>query len=279
MFPPYNSTLVVRDDVLAKAGPDLDEGGRPGQQGPDRRGDAGAERPRRPRQEDPRARSPASTCPSRAGPVDRSVHAPVRRARLVSADVEPIEPLRCEDGALLVLDQRAAARARSAGCAARRPSEVADCIRTLAVRGAPAIGIAAAYGMALRRRPRRPAARSCCAPTRPDGGQPRLGARAGAGGGRPARAAPASCIASRTRADRRLAELGAALFAPGDRALTHCNAGALATGRLRHRRRRAARRLGARPAGAGLGRRDAPAAPGRAPDRLGAAPGRASPTA
>jgi len=30
-------------------------------------------------------------------------------------------------------------------------------------------------------------------------------------------------------ADRRLAELGAELFAPGDRALTHCNAGALAT--------------------------------------------------
>ena len=31
----------------------------------------------------------------------------------------------------------------------RRPAEVADCISTLAVRGAPAIGIAAAYGMAL----------------------------------------------------------------------------------------------------------------------------------
>ena len=25
MFPPYNSTLVVRDDVLAKAGPDFDK--------------------------------------------------------------------------------------------------------------------------------------------------------------------------------------------------------------------------------------------------------------
>ena len=31
-------------------------------------------------------------------------------------------------------------------------------------------------------------------------------------------------------ADRRLADLGAARFEPGDRALTHCNAGALATG-------------------------------------------------
>ena len=28
MFPPYNSTLVVRDDVVKKAGPDLREGRR-----------------------------------------------------------------------------------------------------------------------------------------------------------------------------------------------------------------------------------------------------------
>ena len=56
MFPPYNSTLVVRDDVIEKAGPDLDEGRRPGQRGPDRRGHAGAERPRRPRQGDPEGR-------------------------------------------------------------------------------------------------------------------------------------------------------------------------------------------------------------------------------
>ena len=52
MFPPYNSTFVVRDDVVEKAGPDLPEGRWPGRRGPDRRGDAGAERPRRPRQED-----------------------------------------------------------------------------------------------------------------------------------------------------------------------------------------------------------------------------------
>ena len=36
MFPPYNSTLVVRDDTVEKAGPDLREGRRAGQQGPDR---------------------------------------------------------------------------------------------------------------------------------------------------------------------------------------------------------------------------------------------------
>ncbi len=59
-----------------------------------------------------------------------------------------VEPLRFEDGALLVLDQRALpGEERWIRC--ESPAEVADCIRTLAVRGAPAIGIAAAYGMAL----------------------------------------------------------------------------------------------------------------------------------
>ena len=49
---------------------------------------------------------------------------------------------------LLVLDQRALPDAeRWIRC--ETVEEVADCIRTLAVRGAPAIGLAAAYGMAL----------------------------------------------------------------------------------------------------------------------------------
>ncbi len=59
-----------------------------------------------------------------------------------------VEPLRWEDGALLVLDQRALpADERWIRC--ESAEEVANCIRTLAVRGAPAIGIAAAYGMVL----------------------------------------------------------------------------------------------------------------------------------
>src|ERR671915_705842 len=59
-----------------------------------------------------------------------------------------IEPLRFEDGCLLVLDQRELPRAeRWIRC--ETVEQVADCIRTLAVRGAPAIGIAAAYAMAL----------------------------------------------------------------------------------------------------------------------------------
>ena len=59
-----------------------------------------------------------------------------------------IEPLRFEDGALLVLDQRALPEAEE-WIRCETPEQVADCIRTLAVRGAPAIGIAAAYGLAL----------------------------------------------------------------------------------------------------------------------------------
>ena len=59
-----------------------------------------------------------------------------------------VEPLRWEDGALLVLDQRGLpGEERWIRC--ESVDQVADCIRTLAVRGAPAIGIAAAYAMAL----------------------------------------------------------------------------------------------------------------------------------
>jgi methylthioribose-1-phosphate isomerase len=59
-----------------------------------------------------------------------------------------IQALRFEDGALLLLDQRALPEAeRWIRC--ETVEDVADCIRTLAVRGAPAIGLAAAYGMAL----------------------------------------------------------------------------------------------------------------------------------
>jgi methylthioribose-1-phosphate isomerase len=105
-------------------------------------------------------------------------------------------------------------------------AEVADCIRTLAVRGAPAIGIAAAYGLALA--DDRAEAAELLRSTRPtavnlswaldqvlDADDPVARAR--------------ELHAAQDEADRRLAAFGAELFAPGDRALTHCNAGALAT--------------------------------------------------
>src|SRR5215213_3931990 len=138
-----------------------------------------------------------------------------------------IEPLRFEDGALLVLDQRLLPdEERWLRC--ERPAEVADCISTLAVRGAPAIGIAAAYGLALAEADERSAAAELLRSTRPTAvnlawaidqvlGAPDALARA------------RELHSDQEAADRRLADLGAARFAPGDRALTHCNAGALAT--------------------------------------------------
>jgi len=137
-----------------------------------------------------------------------------------------VEPLRFEDGALLVLDQRALpAEERWIRC--KTAEQVADCIRTLAVRGAPAIGLAAAYGLALA--DDRDEAAELLRSTRPtavnlawaieqcrDASDPLAAAR--------------RLHREQHQADRRLAELGAALFAGGTRALTHCNTGALATG-------------------------------------------------
>jgi methylthioribose-1-phosphate isomerase len=143
-----------------------------------------------------------------------------------------VEPLRFEDGALLILDQRALpGEERWIRC--ERPEQVAECIRTLAVRGAPAIGIAAAYGMAL---------------AEAEGSAPDV-KRTAADGLRSARPTavnlawaidqvlasddPLACARRLHReqeaADRRLAALGAERFQRGDRVLTHCNAGALAT--------------------------------------------------
>jgi methylthioribose-1-phosphate isomerase len=136
-------------------------------------------------------------------------------------------------------------------CAA--PEAVADAIRRLAVRGAPAIGVAAAYALALgmagtagaapaAQRARFEAVSALLAATRPTavnlGWALERGRRvleralaAGAGEEVPrallawARALHAADVAT----NRRIGEHGAALFVSGDRVLTHCNTGALAT--------------------------------------------------
>ena len=117
----------------------------------------------------------------------------------------------------------------------RRLREVADAIRTLTVRGAPAIGVAAAYGMALgaaegKWTPDR-AARALRA-TRPTAVDLFVGIEAvrtaWAAGTDPAAAAHAykEAIVGECR---RVGEVGAPLFRGGPKVLTHCNAGALAT--------------------------------------------------
>jgi methylthioribose-1-phosphate isomerase len=130
--------------------------------------------------------------------------------------------------------------------------EVAEAIRTLAVRGAPAIGVVAAFGVALAAQASRagdlatllgdlePALRGL-GETRPTAvnlfwalDRMRRVARAHAGGSVAALqavlAAEAQAImAEDVAANRRLGALGAALVPAGARILTHCNAGALAT--------------------------------------------------
>ena len=135
---------------------------------------------------------------------------------------------------MVVLDQRQLPdRVEVLEC--RSPGEVAEAIRTLAVRGAPAIGIAAAYGYAL-------------AAARGDDLEEVAGVLLSS---RPTAVNLAWAIAELRRGDqepralaeraralheeevercRRMAGHAAGLLAPGTRALTHCNTGALATG-------------------------------------------------
>jgi methylthioribose-1-phosphate isomerase len=143
-----------------------------------------------------------------------------------SGPAGPAVPLRFEDGALLVLDQRRLP-AEEAWLSCQSPEQVAEAIRSLAVRGAPAIGLAAAYGMALASDPR--SAAETLRTARPtavnlawaverclEADDPLAEAR--------------RLHREQEAADRTLAALGAEHFERGDRALTHCNTGALATG-------------------------------------------------
>jgi len=117
----------------------------------------------------------------------------------------------------------------------RRLADVADAIRTMAVRGAPAIGVAAAYGMALgasegRWTPERAA--GALRATRPTAYDLFVGIEtvraAWAAGEDPTAAADAyrELVVGECR---RVGEVGAPLFLGGPNVLTHCNAGALAT--------------------------------------------------
>jgi methylthioribose-1-phosphate isomerase len=145
--------------------------------------------------------------------------------------LEPERIIRLEDDCVVVLDQRRLPDEEvELRCASA--AEVADAIQTLAVRGAPAIGIAAAYGYAL-------AARS---------GKDLDAAIAILGAARPTAVNLAWALAEMQRwngdpAERArqihreeverchaMAAHAAGLLEPGTRALTHCNAGGLATG-------------------------------------------------
>jgi methylthioribose-1-phosphate isomerase len=145
-----------------------------------------------------------------------------------------IVPLRWEDGALEILDQTRLP-ADEVWLRCERPEDVADAIRRLAVRGAPAIGIAAAYGLALADPDGIDAAIELLGSTRPTAVNLHWalerGRRAVEQDGLDALLPLAHAIAAEQReAERHMAVRGAALFASRERVLTHCNTGALATG-------------------------------------------------
>jgi methylthioribose-1-phosphate isomerase len=145
--------------------------------------------------------------------------------------LEPERIVRLDDGVVVVLDQRRLPD-EEVDLVCRSAAEVAEAIRTLAVRGAPAIGIAAAYGYALAAGAGEDldTAVSTLAAARPTAvnlawalDQMRRW------DGDPAERA-LQIHAEEVERCRLMSAHAADLFEPGTRALTHCNAGGLATG-------------------------------------------------
>ena len=149
-------------------------------------------------------------------------------------DLEPDRIIRLERDRVVLLDQRRLPR-EEVELVCRSAANVADAIRTLAVRGAPAIGIAAAYGYALAAAAGEDtdAAAETLLASRPTavnlawaiGEMRRVGDD-------PAALAERAREIHREEVDRcrRMGEQAADLFGPAARPLTHCNAGGLATG-------------------------------------------------
>ena len=144
-------------------------------------------------------------------------------------DLTPDQIVRLEDDAVVVLDQRqlpeVVVELRCESSAA-----VAEAIRTLAVRGAPAIGVAAAYGLALAasRGEDVDIAYETLASSRPTAVNLRWALDE-------MRSDPTPERARRIHHDevercKSMAAHAVGLIETGSRVLTHCNAGGLATG-------------------------------------------------
>lgn len=137
---------------------------------------------------------------------------------------------------LRLLDQRLLPREeRWMDC--RTAADVTQAIRDLVVRGAPAIGIAAAWGVVLAAQQGEPldAALAMLRAARPTAvnlmwALDRMKRSIAAGADAAALAVEAQAIQDEDlAANRHMGELGASLIAPGSGVLTHCNTGSLAT--------------------------------------------------
>jgi methylthioribose-1-phosphate isomerase len=143
--------------------------------------------------------------------------------------LEPDRIVRLEEDAVVFLDQRRLPEEEvELRCAST--TAVVDAIRNMAIRGAPAIGIAAAYGYALAAargedldeafetlasaRPTAVNLRWALEEMRPE----------------PTRERARALHGEEVERCRRMARHASELVSPGSRVLTHCNAGGLATG-------------------------------------------------
>jgi methylthioribose-1-phosphate isomerase len=149
----------------------------------------------------------------------------------VKRALEPEEIVRYEEDGpkVVLLDQRRLPDER-VELACRKVEELVAAIRELAVRGAPAIGVAAAYGLALAaaREEDVDAASALLASARPTAVNLAWALAE-------MRDDPTPEHARRLHSEevercRAMAAHAANLFGPATRALTHCNAGGLATG-------------------------------------------------
>ncbi|MGO4700406.1 S-methyl-5-thioribose-1-phosphate isomerase [Dyella sp. 2RAB6] len=147
-----------------------------------------------------------------------------------------IRAVQWQGGHLRLLDQRLLPREEQwIDC--RDAAQVTQAIRDLAVRGAPAIGIAAAWGVVLAAQQGAPLeqALAMLRAARPTAvnlmwALDRMKARIAAGADAAALEREAQAIQDEDlAANRHMGELGAALIAPGSGVLTHCNTGSLAT--------------------------------------------------
>jgi methylthioribose-1-phosphate isomerase len=144
-------------------------------------------------------------------------------------DVTPDRVVRLEDGAVVLLDQRRLPETE-VELRCESAEEVAEAIRALAIRGAPAIGVAAAYGFALAAEQGEDleAAYDALASTRPTAVNLRWALDVMRGD--PTRERARAIHEAEVERCRQMAAHAADLFPAAARVLTHCNTGALATG-------------------------------------------------
>jgi methylthioribose-1-phosphate isomerase len=147
-------------------------------------------------------------------------------------DLTPDDIVRLEEGdpaRVVLLDQRRLPD-EEVELVCGSAAEVADAIATLAIRGAPAIGVAAAYGLALAALQGEDLAEAerVLAASRPTAVNLFWALAHMRDDPTPERAR--ALHREEVSRCKRMAAHAADLFGPGTRALTHCNAGGLATG-------------------------------------------------